>query len=692
MLKRYAHKTKRNGRDEEDGGLAIPLRFRDDPLVWAGWLYFQDGLTQSEIGAVMGVSRATVNNYLAEARARGIVRVSIDPGRLRSVEAAQALKRRFSLADCVVIPDDDGGRPLTQRLGEAGAGVLRSLLRAGDSLGVAWSRTVMAVADNLQDVTLPDLSVVQVSGGTHAGFDVSPEICASRMASVLGARCVNLNAPALVSSATVRDLLLAEPVIRQCFDLIRAADKLIFGICTTRRDSLIFSSGLFDSAAAKPYLVQRATAVVAGRFISQAGVPIHGALDDRMIGLTLEDFPKIKMRIAVAGGLDKIPAILACLRGGHATVLVTDAATARGILKADGALEESRALGQTTTSVTQGASAVKTKKLINDPKVIIEEMLDGILAAHPKHLRRLPEHPRSIVAVDGSRKGKVGLVVGGGSGHEPSFLGFVGRGLADAAAVGNVFASPPPDPIYECAKAVDGGAGILFLYGNYAGDVMNFDMAAELAAMDGIEVRTVLSTDDIASAPRDQREKRRGVAGNFFIFKIAGAACDALKSLDECERLARKANDRTFTVGVALAPCSLPQTLKHNFELGPDEMELGMGIHGEPGVVREPIKSADAVTDEIMDRILAEMPHGRGDKVAVLINSLGSTPLMELYVLNRRVHQRLEARGIAVHATWVGSYCTSLEMTGASITLILLDDELTPLLDRPCDCAMFRAG
>ena len=335
---------------------------------------------------------------------------------------------------------------------------------------------------------------------------------------------------------------------------------------------------------------------------------------------------------------------------------------------------------------------MKTKKLINDPDAIIEEMLDGIIAAHPKHLRRLPENSRSVVAVDGPREGKVGLVIGGGSGHEPSFLGFVGRGLADAAAVGNVFASPPPDPIYQCAKAVHGGKGVLFMYGNYAGDVMNFDMAAELAAMDDIEVRTVLSTDDIASAPPGDREKRRGVAGNFFIFKIAGAACDMMRSFDECERLARKANDRTFTIGVALAPCSLPHTLKHNFELGEAEMEIGMGIHGEPGISREPMKTADAVVDDIMDRLLAEMAAARGDKVAVLVNSLGSTPLMELYVLNRRVHQRLALGGIGVHATWVGGFCTSLEMAGASITLMLLDDELTPLLDRPCDCAMFRAG
>ncbi len=334
----------------------------------------------------------------------------------------------------------------------------------------------------------------------------------------------------------------------------------------------------------------------------------------------------------------------------------------------------------------------QTKKIINEGKNAVDEMLSGILAAHPRHLSAVDGSPRAIIARDGPRDGKVGLVIGGGSGHEPTFLGFVGKGLADAAAVGNVFASPPPDPIHECAKAANGGAGVLFMYGNYAGDVMNFDMAAEMAAMDEIEVRTVLTTDDVASAPRDQIEKRRGVAGNFFVFKAAGAACDMMMSLDECERIARKANDRTYTMGVALGPCSLPQTRRPNFEIGEDEMEIGMGIHGEPGVARGKLQSADAITDEMLDRILEEMQPARGDKVAVLVNSLGSTPLMELYIMNRRVAQRLDEIGVTVHATWVGHYCTSLEMAGASVTLFHLDDEMQTMLDHPCDCAMFRAG
>ncbi|MBB1251450.1 dihydroxyacetone kinase subunit DhaK [Rhizobium sp. G21] len=333
---------------------------------------------------------------------------------------------------------------------------------------------------------------------------------------------------------------------------------------------------------------------------------------------------------------------------------------------------------------------MQTKKIINDGANAVDEMVEGILSAHPEVLTVVEDNRRAIVARQGPRRGKVGILIGGGSGHEPTFLGFVGKGLADACAVGNVFASPPPDPIMACTRAIHGGAGVLYMYGNYAGDVMNFYMAAEMMALDDIEVRTVLTTDDIASAPRDQREKRRGVAGNFFIFKLAGAAADKMMSLDECERVARKANDRTFTMGVALSPCSLPQTRKWNFTMGEDEMEVGMGIHGEPGIAREKLAGADVIVDAIMDRIFSEMGAASGDKVAVLINSLGSTPLMELYIMNRRVSQRLAEAGLDVYKTWVGPYCTSLEMAGASVTILHLDAELTEMLDHPCDCAMFQ--
>ena len=335
---------------------------------------------------------------------------------------------------------------------------------------------------------------------------------------------------------------------------------------------------------------------------------------------------------------------------------------------------------------------MKTKKIINDGNKAVDEMLDGVLAAHPTRLRSVEGSPRSIIASNGPRPGKVGLVIGGGSGHEPTFLGFVGKGLADAAAIGNVFASPPPDPILECAKAVNGGAGVLFMYGNYAGDVMNFDMAAEMAAMDDIEVRTVLTTDDVASAPRAEREKRRGVAGNFFIFKVAGAACDMMLSLDECERVARKANDHTFTMGVALSPCSLPQTRRPNFDIGADEMEIGMGIHGEPGVARATLKSADA------DHRRDDRPHPRGD---------GAIPRRP------RRHPRqfagLDPADGALHheparQTPAGRHrCRDPCNLGRQLLHVARDGgrfgdahasrrRTESMLDHPCDCAMFRAG
>jgi dihydroxyacetone kinase-like protein len=328
-----------------------------------------------------------------------------------------------------------------------------------------------------------------------------------------------------------------------------------------------------------------------------------------------------------------------------------------------------------------------TQKLINAGADVVDEMLEGVIAAHGDKVDR--PFPRVIVSRHGPRPGKVAIVTGGGSGHEPTFLGYVGKGLADAAAIGNVFASPPPQPIIDAANAVHRGAGVVFLYGNYAGDVMNFDMAAEMLGLDGVEVRTVLTTDDIASAEID---KRRGVAGNVFVFKVAGAAADRMAPIEEVERIVRHANSRTFTLGVALSPCSLPQTRRPNFEIKPGEMEIGMGIHGEPGVRRDSLRPADAVVDEIMDAILAEMKAQPGDRVATLVNSLGATPLMELYILHRRVAQRIAAAGLKLHSSLVGPYCTSLEMAGASITLMHLDDELQSLLDHPCDCAMFQVA
>lgn len=335
---------------------------------------------------------------------------------------------------------------------------------------------------------------------------------------------------------------------------------------------------------------------------------------------------------------------------------------------------------------------VSTKKLINAPEQIIQEMIEGMTGAHPDLLRVEGQTGRAIVAVDGPRAGKVGIVIGGGSGHEPAFAGYVGRGLADAAAVGNVFASPSPAHIVEAAHAADGGAGVLLLYGNYTGDVLNFTMAAEELAGEGVNVRQVAVADDVASAPPERKNERRGIAGDFFVFKIAGAAADLGEPLARVEALARAANDATCSMGVALSPCSLPQTAKPNFTIGAEDMEIGMGLHGEPGIRRQKLATADVVTDELMDNLVRELALKQGDRVSVLVNGLGATSQIELYVMFRRVKQRLDALDVKIHASWVGEYATSLEMAGASVTLMKLDDRLQALLDHPCRTLALTVG
>ncbi|MEK6217457.1 MAG: dihydroxyacetone kinase subunit DhaK, partial [Boseongicola sp.] len=302
------------------------------------------------------------------------------------------------------------------------------------------------------------------------------------------------------------------------------------------------------------------------------------------------------------------------------------------------------------------------------------------------------ETGRAIVALNGPRDGKVGIVVGGGSGHEPAFAGYVGCGLADAAPLGNIFASPSPSQIMDAGFAADGGAGVLFLYGNYTGDVMNFGMAEEGLAEEGITARSLVVTDDIASAPSDRVTERRGIAGDFFVFKVAGAAADLGLQLQDVESAAKRANDATRTMGVALAPCIMPQTGKANFELPAGEMEIGMGIHGEPGIERRPAESADAVADRLLEPIVAELSLGKGDRVAVLVNGLGSTSLLELYILHRRVADVLADRAVEIYMSWVGDYCTSLDMEGASITVMKLDSDQQRWLDHPCDTPALRVG
>jgi dihydroxyacetone kinase-like protein len=330
------------------------------------------------------------------------------------------------------------------------------------------------------------------------------------------------------------------------------------------------------------------------------------------------------------------------------------------------------------------------KKLINDPNQVVDEMIDGYVKAFSQYVKQLPENKRSLVTSRQTREGKVGVLIGGGSGHEPAFMGYVGEGMADGVAVGNIFASPPPDPIVEATKAINKGAGVVYVYGNYAGDVMNFGMAAELADLEaGIQIGTILVTDDVASAPLNEKDKRRGIAGEFFVTKAAGASAEMGYDLIEVVRVSAKANDHTRTMGVGLTPCSLPQTGKPSFELEDNEMEIGLGHHGEPGIEKGPLQSADQVAQRLIHDILVDMPIESGEKVAVLVNGLGSTTRMELLIMFRSVERILSEKGIVIHRSYVGDYSTSLEMGGCSVTLIKLDDELQTLIDYPADCPMY---
>jgi len=330
------------------------------------------------------------------------------------------------------------------------------------------------------------------------------------------------------------------------------------------------------------------------------------------------------------------------------------------------------------------------KKLINDPKNVVEEMIEGYVKAYPDYVKQLPENKRAIVTTRKTREGKVGILIGGGSGHEPAFMGYVGEGMADGVAVGNIFASPSPEPILAVTKTIDKGAGVVYLYGNYAGDVMNFGMAAEMAELDeDIRVGTAITTDDVASAPKEEKGKRRGIAGEFFVWKAAGAAADFGYNLDEVVRVAKKANENIRSMGVGLTPCSLPQTGKPSFEIGDDEMEIGLGHHGEPGIEKGPLKPADEVADRLVNEILEDIEIEEGDKVAVLVNGLGSTPYMELFIMFRRVEKLLSERGIKIYRSYVGNYITSLEMGGCSITLMKLDEELEKMIDHPVNTPMF---
>lgn len=329
------------------------------------------------------------------------------------------------------------------------------------------------------------------------------------------------------------------------------------------------------------------------------------------------------------------------------------------------------------------------KKVINHPENVVEEMLEGIVKAHPEYVKRL-EGFDVLVRAKGPVAGKVALVSGGGSGHEPSHGGFVGEGMLHGAVAGAVFTSPTPDQIYEAVKAVDGGAGVLLVIKNYTGDVMNFEMAGEMAAAEGINVASVVINDDVAVENSTWTTGRRGIAGTVLIHKIAGAAAEKGMPLEEVKRVAEKVIANVKSMGMSLTPCTVPAAGKPSFELEADEMEVGLGIHGEPGTHKEKIKPASEITKDLLDKILAELELKESDQVAVLVNGLGGTPLMELYIVNNEVNKLLKEKGIHIHKTLVGNFMTSLEMAGFSITVLKLDEETRELLDDRADTPAFK--
>lgn len=329
------------------------------------------------------------------------------------------------------------------------------------------------------------------------------------------------------------------------------------------------------------------------------------------------------------------------------------------------------------------------KKILNDPEAYVEQMLEGLVLAHPRYYERTGDG-RVIRRPGGIRAGKVGVVSGGGSGHLPVFTGYVGAGLLDACAIGEVFSSPSVDQMADAMRAGNGGAGVLRLYGNYGGDRMNFDMAGDMLEMEDVPSTTVLLADDVASAPAAEAEKRRGVAGIVYAYKLAGAAAEAGGDLAEVTRIAQKAADSVRSIGAALTSCTVPAAGRPTFTIGEDEMEMGMGIHGEPGVWRGKLRPADAIANEMLDTLLAGMPIASGDRVSVLVNSLGATPPEELYILYRVVAARMAALGATIVMPLVGRYATSMEMAGTSFTLCKLDEELERLLHAPAECAYWK--
>lgn len=328
------------------------------------------------------------------------------------------------------------------------------------------------------------------------------------------------------------------------------------------------------------------------------------------------------------------------------------------------------------------------KKLINSVETVEDEMIQGLVKAYPQYLKKVDGH--NVVVRAKKKEGKVALISGGGSGHEPAHAGYVGEGMLDAAVAGAVYTSPASDAILEGIKAIATDAGVLMVIKNYTGDVMNFEMAAEMAEMEGINVKQVVVNDDVAVKDSLYTVGRRGVAGTVFVHKIAGAMAETGASLDEVQKVAQKVIDNVRTMGAATLPSTIPASGKPGFELAEDEMEVGIGIHGEPGTHREKMMTANDITDHLLEKILADIDYS-GSEVAVMINGSGSTPLMELYIINNRVADVLAGKGIKVVQTFVGEYMTSIDMAGFSISVLKLDDQLKELLAAKADTPAMKA-
>jgi dihydroxyacetone kinase-like protein len=331
------------------------------------------------------------------------------------------------------------------------------------------------------------------------------------------------------------------------------------------------------------------------------------------------------------------------------------------------------------------------KKLINKPEDVVLEELQGIAAAH-SDLVKVHFNPNYIVRADAPVKGKVGLVSGGGSGHEPMHGGFVGMGMLDAACPGAVFTSPTPDQMLEATKAVNGGKGVLHIVKNYTGDVMNFEMAADLARAEGIEVESVIIDDDVAVKDSLYTAGRRGVGSTVLAEKLCGAAAEEGRSLQQVADVCRKVKNFGRSMGMALTSCTVPHAGKPTFDLPEDQMEIGIGIHGEPGRVRMPLKTADEITEMLMEPIINDIPYKAGDEVLLFVNGMGGTPLIELYIVYRKAHEIATKHGLKVVRNLIGSYITSLEMAGTSITMLKMDDDLLKLWDAPVKTAGLRWG